>query len=365
MAYDNGMCANVWAQQDKASGKTGNGNMSFEGATLYSYRTPIGRFVDTVDGRRAVLVTSNSYSITTSGKHMPALRRAIDYGRGNFAPCFTVPYLCGGSGLGYTHFDLTAEEHAANLAHLIGRYDDIVAKASRARSYYQAGLRADLERAYQAGLLADLERAYQARLLADLERAYDTARDYAAAFGLAAPEPRAPQFDFEAIEAKRAKRNAPGAAEKREREAAKRAERKERKEREAREKAEAIADWRAGLRPSFPYTCPRVDENGGALLRVYGEELQTSQGARVPLADAVKVFRFVKLCKERGEAWRRNWWNGRTLPVGAFQVDHVAPNGAFRVGCHLIHWPEIEAAARAAGVLDIAPADTREGEAHA
>lgn len=347
MAYDNGMCAHVWAQQDKASGKTGNGNMSFEGATLYSYRTPIGRFVDTVDGRRAVLVTSNNYSITTSGKHMPALWRAIDYGRGNFAPCFTVPYLCGGSGLGYTHFDLTAKEHAANLAHLVACYDNFAAKAKRGRGYYLDSVR---------GHLVD---------------AAEAATGYAAAFGLALDRVFDAEGDAAAIAAhwaaREAKANAPGAAEKRERERAARAERKERKEREAREKAlaeaaEAIADWRAGRRPSLPYTCPRVDENGGALLRVYGEELQTSQGARVPLADAIRVFRFVKLCKERGEAWHRN---GRTLPVGAFQVDHVAPNGTFRAGCHLIHWPEIEAAARAAGVLDIAPADTREGEAHA
>lgn len=345
MAYDNGMCAHVWAQQDKASGKTGNGNMSFEGATLYSYRTPIGRFVETVDGRRAVLVTSNSYSITTSGKHMHALWRAIDYGRGAFSPCFTVPYLCGGSGLGYTHFDLTAKEHAANLAHLVERYGAIVAKAKRAREYY-------------------------GNMALSFTEAAEDARNYAACFGLDEPA-LDPEGDAAAVTehraAREAKANAPGAAEKRERERAARAERKERKEREVREKAlaeaaEAIADWRAGRRPSLPYTCPRVDENGGALLRVYGEELQTSQGARVPLTDAVKVFRFVKLCKERGEAWHRN---GRTLPVGAFQVDHVAPNGTFRAGCHLIHWPEIEAAARAAGVLDIAPADTREGEAHA
>lgn len=348
MAYDNGMCAHVWAQQDKASGKTGNGNMSFEGATLYSYRTPIGRFVETVDGRRAVLVTSETFSVTTSGKHMPALWRAIDYGRGAFAPCFTVPYLCGGSGLGYTHFDLTAKEHAANLAHLAEAYHAAVAADKRKR---------------------DLWSGWQVRLI----EAATAAREYAFAFGLPAPELK-PETDIAAVlahhAAREAKRNAPGAAERREAEAVKRAERKERREREAREKAlaanaEAIADWRAGRRRYLPYGVQH-DGSGGAMLRVQmaadieSGQLQTSLGATVPLPDAIRVFRFVKLCKERGEAWHRN---GRTLPVGAFQVDHVAPNGTFRAGCHLIHWPEIEAAARAAGVLDIAPADTREGEA--
>jgi hypothetical protein len=240
---------------------------------------------------------------------------------------------------------VTAEEHAANLAHLVERYGDIVAKASRARTYYQAGL------------------------LDDLEKARHAARDYAAAFGLAVPD-MCPQFDFDAIEHKRAEReakaNAPGAAEKRERDRARREEAKERKAAEARRLAvlaatDKLAAWRQGANVLLPYAA-REDQNGGALLRVHNGELQTSQGARVPLADAIKVFRFVKLCKERGEAWHRN---GRTLPVGAFQVDHVAPNGTFRAGCHLIHWPEIEAAATAAGALDMAPADTRQGEVHA
>lgn len=345
MAYDNGMCAHVWAQQSKASGKSGNGNMSFEGRALYSYRTPIGCFVDTVDGRRAVLVTSNTYSVTTSGKHMPALWRAIDHGRGAFSPCFTVPHLCRDR---YAPASSpTAAEHAANLAYLVDCYVNGLAKARRARD-----------------LWGDWRERHA--------KAARNAVDYAEAFGLPVPA-LAVTDDCDAVAAHRAareaKRNAPGATERREAEALKRAERKERREREAREKAladraEAVADWRAGRRRHLPYGCQH-DASGGALLRVQMAadietgQLQTSLGATVPLPDAIRVFRFVKLCKERGEAWRRN---GRTLPVGAFQVDNVAPNGTFRAGCHLIHWPEIEAAARAAGVLDIASADTREGE---
>lgn len=354
MAYDNGMCAHVWAQQSKPSGKSSNGNLNFEGPVLYSYSTPIGRFVETVDGRRAVLVTSQRYSITTSGKHMPALWRAIDYGRGAFAPCFTVPEL------GHTPRSLfrnatetlSAADHAANLEHLAAEYSGALARARRARDLW-------------GDLWGDIA--------ADLAQRADSAVAYAEAFGL-----EVPAFDVASDAAavlawcaeREAKRNAPGYAEKQERERAARAERKERREREAREKvlaanAEAIADWRAGRRRFLPYGVQH-DGSGGAMLRVQMAadietgQLQTSLGATVPLPDAIRVFRFVKLCKERGEAWHRN---GRTLPVGAFQVDHVAPNGTFRAGCHLIHWPEIEAAARAAGVLDIAPADTREGEA--
>ncbi len=94
-------------------------------------------------------------------------------------------------------------------------------------------------------------------------------------------------------------------------------------------------------------------EGGGAALRVMGDTLETSHGAEVPLSHAVKVFRFVKLCKERGETWRRN---GHTIRVGHFQVDRVDCTGDFTAGCHFITWQEVERVAKAAGVFDC-PAD--------
>lgn len=115
--------------------------------------------------------------------------------------------------------------------------------------------------------------------------------------------------------------------------------------------AKAKADWLAGVPDAQP---PYFDaESGGAAMRVVGDELQTSWGARVPLAHAVKVFRFVKLCRERGQAWQRN---GVTIRVGHFQVDSVTADGDFKAGCHNFTWPEVERAAAMAGVVDC-PAD--------
>jgi hypothetical protein len=197
---------------------------------------------------------------------------------------------------------------------------------------------------------------HRAALIDTLERSAKTAVDYAAAFGLQITRTFSPEADFKALEEKHEARiaafNAPGAAEKRERA------RLAKEKRAARSITEKIADWRAGKIRSLPADVRRcTDENGGVLLRVVDSRLETSMGASVPLADAVRVFRFVKLCKERGEAWHRN---GKRLPVGHFQVDHIAPNGTFRAGCHLIHWPEIEAAARDAEVLHVESADTSE-----
>lgn len=110
---------------------------------------------------------------------------------------------------------------------------------------------------------------------------------------------------------------------------------------------------------------------GGAILRavgvtrdesgaITGGELQTSQGARVPLAHALRVFRFLKHCRATGTTWHRN---GRKIRVGHYQVDSVQEDGTFRAGCHLIEWPQVEALAERLGVLDLAP-DSSVGAAH-
>ncbi len=112
---------------------------------------------------------------------------------------------------------------------------------------------------------------------------------------------------------------------------------------------ERRAEWFAG-NPASRWS--GRDELGGAYLRVVGDELQTSQGASVPLAHAIRAFRFIKLCRNRAAEWSRN---GRVIRVGHFTVDHIKADGSFKAGCHEINWPEIERIARAIGVYDAAP----------
>lgn len=152
----------------------------------------------------------------------------------------------------------------------------------------------------------------------------------------------------------------------------------EREQREAREAAEREREreryeraqefrraWLAGERErGYSADGGRLsDETGGALIRATGVErdasgaivggtLETSHGADVPLAHAVKAFRFVKLVRQRGETWRKN---GRTIRVGHYQIDAI-DSGGFTAGCHRINWGEIERLARELGVLDV-PAD--------
>lgn len=131
--------------------------------------------------------------------------------------------------------------------------------------------------------------------------------------------------------------------------------------------AERLAAWQAGHdinrlggRLSMP--------DGSAALRIVGDILETSHGARVPLAEAVAAFRFVKLLRTRAplegeaEGGRPVVWkaNGRQVRVGPYALTRVFADGGFIAGCHLINWPEIERAAALAGVLEAEPSDAAE-----
>ena len=130
------------------------------------------------------------------------------------------------------------------------------------------------------------------------------------------------------------------------------------------EAAAKIEAWRAGLGPLPHYR--QSDAKGGALIRATGIErdesgaivggsLETSWGATVPLAHALRAFRFLKLCRDTGRAWAAN---GKTLPVGHFRIESITAEGDFKAGCHRINWPEVSGLAARLGVLDLAPADT-------
>ncbi len=82
-------------------------------------------------------------------------------------------------------------------------------------------------------------------------------------------------------------------------------------------------------------------------LRIKGDELQTSRGARVPLAHAVKAFRVIKRLRDKGQAYQRN---GHTIHLGHFALDSIDSAGNVRAGCHEVEWAEIARVATLAGV---------------
>lgn len=106
-----------------------------------------------------------------------------------------------------------------------------------------------------------------------------------------------------------------------------------------------------------------LESRAGPLLRalapeidgcaVIGGTLETSQGATVPLRHAFRVFQFIALCRAEGKAWKDcGTWGPRSIRVGHFRVDSVAPSGDFIAGCHAIQWGEVERLASRLGVAD-------------
>jgi hypothetical protein len=204
---------------------------------------------------------------------------------------------------------------------------------------------------FEAKALESFEAATRARVYASshLERAEGYLREaerFALCFGVA--KYHRPAVDELRAKAQRQAEAARVAALKATREAHKR-----RAELREKQRPEFEA-WMNGGSMPYPPSEWRTNADGAAFIRRSpdGANLETSQGAAVPWEHALRVFRFVKLCRERGEGWQRN---GHSIRVGHYTLDSVSPDGSFRAGCHVIQWAQISALAASQGVADATP----------
>jgi hypothetical protein len=258
-------------------------------------------------GERAVLLTTPTYSVTTSS-HCSAVRSAIPSG----IRVFHVPNVCRGR---YSGTELTAQDHAYNLDDYAGRIEKHVITSARAWSSYSKTW--------------NNQRAGHLR---------DQAFAYCAFFGLPVPNiPEVPELDSEALTAIR-KREAKRAAEKAEQTKRERAEALVRQQ-------ELITKWRAREYHGCLYDIP-------VMLRIVGDEVQTSRGARFPVSHAKRALAFVRKVRESGQAYVHN---GHTIHLGPYPLDRIEPDGTVKAGCHVVFWEEIE---RIAPFLDSAPTTT-------
>jgi hypothetical protein len=290
--------AHAWAHQ---TGKQRKGfNMFYVGATIYSYgqHFPIARLTQTPSGETVVLHNAAGYSVSTA-KHKAYVRGACSHMR-----TFEVPLVNASD----------TEAHIRNYEHQLTQAKAETDKAKRARKHGDWHLE-------QATRMLNRANAYAAAF--ELDRPRDLTL---ATFG----------DEYANITARL--------------EAARIAQEEARLERERQafeRDAERRAAWLAGKFAGAYWHGTGLD--GSALLRVNGDELQTSQGASVPLAHAVKAFRFAKLCRETGTAWNRN---GKVIRVGHFTVDRIDPARGIHAGCHFIAWSEVYRIAGALGIAD-------------
>jgi|SRR5579862_37255 len=310
----------LWFHQTQSDARS-QGNISFDGDTIYSYGShfPIARHVKNASGRKsAVLFTTRRYSVTTSG-HCSSVRQAIPSG----TVVFDVPNVRSDSWSG------NVIDHAANLEHFVKESQDALAKSRRARSSGEWELKA----------------AFGYR---------ETAKAYASFFRVPCPK-----FDFlptgkelkalKAQIAERAERHKASQALAAQRENERRA---ERHRIEMLDFAEKSVLWRQG-NPNV-----RLPWGADTLLRIKGDEVETSRGARVPVSHAKRGLRFVRSVIASGQEYVSN---GHTLHLGHYAIDRIETDGTLHAGCHVIKYAEIEALAPALEALVIAEANADAG----
>jgi hypothetical protein len=301
--FDTGEIPHLWAHKVQPSARNVQGNLYFENETIYSYGShfPIARHVTNKAGRAAVLFSTGRYSVTTSS-HISAVSSAIP----SDVLVLHVPKVLAGSGSMRDRGD-----HADNLAAYRTGIDAALIKASRGRSSFT--------REDQYGMAVRNRTEYNA---------------YIKFFGLRnKPLAAIPALDskvLQAIKAREAQRVKAESAERKRAEA----------ERLVR-LAAAIQDWRDGkpLTYSLPYDTP-------AMLRISGNELETSKGARVPISHAKRALVLIRAVVSRGVAWHSN---GHTCHVGHYRIDSIQADGTVKAGCHVIARDEWE---RIAPALD-------------
>jgi len=269
----------AWAHQTQPSARCA-ANMSFEGPVIRSYGTAIARHIVNKRGEKAVLFNDTRYSNSTA-THASRIRGALPPG----VPVFWIGNQARGASL------QDCEGSAS--------FDYAMQQAAEARAKHDAA-RTDGNRVFYLGSecgwmknAAAVAKFYGLRRKVD-EKAIER---------LAAAEVRAKAADAKARRAAEKARDA--------------------------KMAEDVALWMAGENVSA-YGFSRV------LLRAEGAEVVTSRGARVPLEDAARTFRFAIVARERG--WHRN---GEVHKVGPYQLDAVNEAGVV-AGCHRIDWTEIE-----------------------
>ena len=317
--FNGSMTAHVWAQQNQSEGRNSGGTFWFRDSTIYSYRTPIARFVWAPSGAPVVLIGAEKYSPST-GRHLSHIWRATQHHLQ-----FTVPCIAFGCSQGrYSEADASSDTFALEQAHVVNM-------AAYRESYDK-----------EAGRLQRATRDWPSdHILARLNELAGLPVVYADTFGIAAPV-----YDT-VIDAQRieAARNTPARVKSRAARAVREAAGIQRRAvmeqarvaREAIENAGLIAQWRAGEQMMrSEYRANHVsDENGGAMIRVRDGMIETSWG--VNDIDVTLGLTMTALYLRGGTDVAA--LVGRT--IGAFTVRRVDADW-LHIGCHRFHRSELQ-----------------------
>lgn len=321
--FDNRMTAHVWAQQCQPEGRSHNGNLFFDGRTIYSYgrHFAIARFETAANGERGVLMTTRSYSVSTS-QHCTLTRLALRNNPRVIYVADVPPY------------DNVPVDHHKNIACYRSEYAERVIKGSRARLHGQW----HLDKAEQ--MRRQLAEYVEFFALADIEPLPEVTGEQVERVKAATLKAQAEQTA--ATKAKQLRDCAEWAAGELYH-LSPAAERHLTDDQRAQRKGvedNAATLWRAGnvARNIIP---------GRTRMRVEGDEIVTSQGARFPVSHGVLAWALVKRCNAKCEGWKPN---GHKIHLGHFQVDEITPEGHVKAGCHFVEFEEVRLTAVTLGL---------------
>ena len=273
--------AHIWASRSQYEGSASR--IFFEDDVIYSYgrHFPVAKFG--ADGI-TVLFTDRGYSSST-GKHKSIIRGAI--------PCDYRVIYC--------------DDPTRSDEHNLSRWKNTVER-----------LRADFA--------AKTLRISRGNIAVEINMQTNAAREYCDALKIGHPEwlkssadeIAAREYVYELAKAREVKKEA---------------NRKERERLAGIEASERITLWQNG---------ENVPQNGfsycATLLRLKNDEIQTSRGANIPVADALKLWPLLLRAKQ----------SGKTLEAGLHQINlgpyrfNSFDGQTLIVGCHSIAWDQLE-----------------------
>jgi len=273
--------------------------------TLYSHAAPIARH--TGNAALPVLITSRSYSVTTS-KHTTFARRALHH---------LNPFEV------YNPAAASASAHALNVRHFYAEARHALRTATETRRKAETRAAA-LRSAAQLHAHAETYRAAFRLPLSELDTETRATRDTCRRIDPDQLDKAAALITQATAAADKRK-----AAAEAKRTAAQRAAIAEQEERDKTRREE----WLAGAGTYYP----REHYSASARLRVIGNAVETSHGARVHVRDAARLWPIA----ERAHRNRTTYRPEPPHRVGPYPLDEVSPQGV-RIGCHFITFDEMQ-----------------------
>jgi hypothetical protein len=285
-------CAHICASQSQYEGRASR--VFFEGDTIYSYgrHFPVARFAPEFGD--IVLFTDRGYSSST-GKHKSIIRGAIPGG-------FNVVYC---------------DDPTRSTLHNLDKW------------------RANVER-LRRDFAAKTHKISRGNLAVEIFKTCESAIVYCMALKIDAPEwcnesndeMSARDYVYELAKARDIKREAA---------------RVERERLAGIDAAERIALWQNG---------ENVPQNGfqycATLLRLKNDQIQTSRGANIPVADALALWPLLLRARQSGKTLEAGL---REIHLGAYRFNSF-DGATLIVGCHSIAWDQLEKMAEQLNLLE-------------